>query len=93
MKRIGTVTFHNANNYGAVLQAYALKRYICNMGYNCDVLDYRSRTIEARYHKKVASGGFVKKVRVAIQNAVDQRRYSRFLCSFFWCFNANRDTE
>ena len=78
MKRIGTVTFHNANNYGAVLQAYALKRYICNMGYNCDVLDYRSLTIEARYHKKVASGGFVKKVRVAIQNAVDQRRYSRF---------------
>ena len=28
MKKVGIITFHNAHNYGAVLQAYALKKYI-----------------------------------------------------------------
>ena len=28
MKKIGILTFHNAYNFGAVLQAYALKEYL-----------------------------------------------------------------
>ena len=27
-KKVGVVTFHTADNYGAVLQAYALQEYI-----------------------------------------------------------------
>ena len=27
-KKVGILTFHDAHNYGAVLQAYALKKYI-----------------------------------------------------------------
>lgn len=26
--KIGVLTFHRANNYGAVLQAYALQKYL-----------------------------------------------------------------
>jgi hypothetical protein len=31
MRRIGILTFHDADNYGAVLQAYALKECIVEL--------------------------------------------------------------
>ena len=31
--KVGIVTFHNAINYGALLQTYALQKSITNMGY------------------------------------------------------------
>lgn len=40
MKKVGTITTHGALNYGAVLQAYALSKYICDLGVHCEVMDY-----------------------------------------------------
>lgn len=40
MKHIATLTTHAALNYGAVLQAYALHKYIGDSGCKCDVLNY-----------------------------------------------------
>lgn len=45
MKKIGILTFHNANNYGAVLQSYSLCRFI-NKFSKCEVIDYRNSEIE-----------------------------------------------
>lgn len=39
--KIGTITFHWANNYGAVLQAYALQQFLLKNGYETQVLDYK----------------------------------------------------
>lgn len=39
-KKIGTMTFHIAHNYGAVLQAYALPKVVQSMGYECEVVHY-----------------------------------------------------
>lgn len=39
MKKIGIVTFHQALNYGAKLQAYALQQFLKN-GIENDVIDY-----------------------------------------------------
>lgn len=41
IKKIGTMTFHIAHNYGAMLQAYALVTAISQFGYECEVIDYR----------------------------------------------------
>ena len=38
--RIGILTFHRALNYGAFLQAYALRRTILEMGHQAEVVDY-----------------------------------------------------
>lgn len=39
-KTVGILTFHRALNYGAVLQAYALK-WVCNeMGFDAHIIDY-----------------------------------------------------
>lgn len=39
--KIGILTFHCANNYGAILQCYALFSYLRNLGHDCFVVDYR----------------------------------------------------
>ncbi len=38
--KIGIITFHRSHNYGALLQGYALKSYLTNIGYNTDFVDY-----------------------------------------------------
>lgn len=38
--KIGTLTYHRADNYGAVLQAYALCRYLYEEGYEAENIDY-----------------------------------------------------
>ena len=43
--KIGTLTFHSTNNYGAMLQAYALPKVVEALGYQCEVIDYRQSTI------------------------------------------------
>ncbi len=38
--KAGIITFHKVNNYGAVLQAYALQKSIRSLGCQCDIIDY-----------------------------------------------------
>lgn len=37
---IGTITFHWATNYGAVIQAYALQKYLKLNNYETEIIDY-----------------------------------------------------
>lgn len=60
MKKIGILTFHDADNLGAVLQAYALQNVLqseCKV--NADIVDYQCRAIEetkhAKFEKKLSS--------------------------------------
>jgi hypothetical protein len=39
-KKIGILTFHFPDNYGAVLQTYSLLRKINSLGYDAEVIDY-----------------------------------------------------
>ena len=41
-KKAGIITFHNAENYGAALQTYALMTTLQNLGCDCEVVDYRN---------------------------------------------------
>lgn len=47
--KIGILTFHRAINYGAVLQAYALQKYLESQNIKVDIIDYRSEVIEESY--------------------------------------------
>jgi len=44
--KIGILTFHNAINYGAVIQCYALREFLVQRGYDVQVIDYRVPSIE-----------------------------------------------
>ena len=38
--RIGILTIHSAHNYGAMLQAYAMRAYLLGKGHEASVIDY-----------------------------------------------------
>ena len=42
MKKIATLTFPNSKNYGALLQAYALRQYLVDSGFGCDIINYKN---------------------------------------------------
>ena len=45
MKKTGIITFQNANNYGAVFQAFALKTTIEKLGHEVEVINYDSKAM------------------------------------------------
>lgn len=47
--RIGILTFQRAENFGAVLQAFALQTFLENKGCDVSIIDYRNKSIEAMY--------------------------------------------
>ena len=47
--KVGILTFHRADNYGAVLQACALVNTFRSYGMDCELIDYRCRAIEKVY--------------------------------------------
>ncbi|WP_040198156.1 polysaccharide pyruvyl transferase family protein [Candidatus Soleaferrea massiliensis] len=48
-KKIGILTYHRAQNYGALLQAFALQRAVTQEGGNCEIIDYICDKIERDY--------------------------------------------
>lgn len=48
--KVGVVTYHRANNYGAVLQAYALCEYLHKIGCNSEIVDYWPKYHSVVYH-------------------------------------------
>ncbi len=46
MKKVGILTFHRANNHGAVLQCYALQEVLKSIGYDTQIIDYRQPFVE-----------------------------------------------
>jgi len=49
MKKIGIITFHDADNFGAVLQAYALKETIKKVENDVEILNYKQPLILKSY--------------------------------------------
>ncbi|MBQ1681794.1 MAG: polysaccharide pyruvyl transferase family protein [Agathobacter sp.] len=47
--KIGIVTFSNAHNYGAVLQAWSLQTYLEKLGYHAEIVNLRLDEIDSVY--------------------------------------------
>ena len=48
MKHVGILTFSNTVNYGASLQACALRRAVESLGCDCEILNYSNRELDDR---------------------------------------------
>lgn len=48
--KIGILTYHRAENYGALLQAYALRTYLQQQGYEASFVDYWPNYHENYFH-------------------------------------------
>ena len=50
--KVGILTFYDAHNYGAVLQAYVLKKYIKQLGYDAKIITYHHKDIPDGFPKE-----------------------------------------
>lgn len=57
--KIGIITYHFARNYGAVLQCYALQRYLLHEGHEAEILNYISQQQERNNSLHRKRNGFV----------------------------------
>lgn len=58
MKKVGIITFHAAHNYGSMLQAYALQQVILNMGYQCEIINFRTERQKNIYKPTYLKGDY-----------------------------------
>jgi hypothetical protein len=48
-KTVGLLTYHGLHNYGAMLQAFALQKIIEDIGYKCEIINFRTNKQKKRY--------------------------------------------
>lgn len=72
--KIATLTFFRWNNYGAILQAYALQVVLKSLGHSSEIIDY-----DEVPHRKESLFGSWKNVKDLIYNLFTVLRYRSFL--------------
>ncbi len=94
MIKIGTVTFHGAQNFGSVLQTYALQEFVTGLykeaGQACDynVINYRTKFQRSFYsiYKSVKNPKNIVKNAVAFRNnsalKIKNQKFEEFLNSY-----------
>lgn len=86
MKQVGILTFHRVANYGAILQAYALKQVCDDLGYEAHIINYRNDEME-EFGSPVRSflngshsvGSAVRCVRKLMSYVGDKKRWKGFV--------------
>ena len=85
--KVGVVTFHNAHNYGASLQTWALQRVLKNLGMEPGVIHYHPDSIDRLYlppkqntMKKKMKYALQKKYRNRVKDQVYKyEKYTKFI--------------
>lgn len=49
-KSVGIITFHASHNYGSMLQAYALQHVVSDMGFYCEIINFRTK-LQKEFYK------------------------------------------
>lgn len=71
--KTGIITFHKSNNYGAVLQAYALQ-HVINKYTICEIIDYRSDVVSGE--KKLMNLKESKGLKGTLKRMVAEKYYT-----------------
>lgn len=82
-KKVGIITFHSSVNYGAVLQAYALKEKVSSICSDVGVINYKNKKIHDGLRLiKIDTSGikvFVRSLASMIFRAKKRSSFNRFL--------------
>ena len=81
-KKVGIITFHNAHNYGAMLQVFALQRILMEK-YDTKIIDYRNEGIEKTYKViRINKKNVFTRMKSIIASVIfyrkNKKRYQRF---------------
>ena len=82
MKKVGIISlYYNSKNYGGLLQAYALNKYISELGYDSELISYKRENIKPLYLPPQQTK-MQKLVKMGIAEVV-WRLYSKAITRFF----------
>lgn len=79
--KAGVITFHSANNYGAILQTWALQKTLKNLGVDTGVIHYHPDIIDRLYDPMRLARGWkriLKRAKVSVKNRNSLVRYNKF---------------
>lgn len=80
--KIGILTFHNAYNYGAVLQAYALQCFLKGEGHQVEIVDYHNYKVDQSYivfrRRNILRLNFIKAISSLLISIYRSSLYPRF---------------
>lgn len=65
-KRVGILTFHASHNYGSMLQAYALQKTVQNLGYTCEIINFRTKRQKEYYLPLYSKGTLLARLKYFI---------------------------
>lgn len=90
MKKVAIITFHKAHNYGAVLQAFALKHFLKSRSFNVDFIDSApSFLAKNKLFNPVMGKGFIvftKSLFLSLllfyPSLIRRRRFNKFISLF-----------
>lgn len=66
-KKVGIITFHASHNYGSMLQAYALQQTILSMGFDCEIINFRTKIQTEHFKPPFMRGTMQGKIKRFIQ--------------------------
>lgn len=49
MYSVGLITFHASYNFGSVMQAWATQKIVSEMGYDCEIINFRTKIQKDKY--------------------------------------------
>jgi hypothetical protein len=78
--KIGILTYHRAHNYGAMLQAYALRSFLREQGHQVEFVDYWPKSHQKQYVliKPIRGAKFINKAINLVSDCLTIiRRYIR----------------
>ena len=79
--KVGVVTFHSANNYGAVLQTWALQRVLRDLNITTGVINYHPDIIDGLYDPMKLRRGLSRNLlrfKLYLRNRKSLIRYNKF---------------
>lgn len=91
--RIAILTFHCANNFGAILQAYALQRFLGHNFGQTFILDYHNERIDKSYQYPCLSD-YIKNAKASVSRLFHtfllKKRYAKMECFRQTFFNLSK---
>lgn len=79
--KVGVITFHSANNYGAVLQTWALQKVLKDLNTTTGVINYHPDIIDGLYDPMKLKRGFsrnLQRCKLYLRNRKSLIRYNKF---------------
>jgi len=84
-KKVGILTFHWANHFGATLQAWALNKLLIDMGYEAEIINFLSRL--ALVHSRVLKPSKLAKKHLTSGNSLVKGAYRVALEPISYIYN------